>query len=51
MAGQIFDAAANQSAVWAVILGAVLATAGAFVATQRDSYVEHHRRERNAALF
>jgi hypothetical protein len=33
MAGQIFDAAANQSAVWAVILGAVLATAGGFAAT------------------
>src|SRR6185312_7201216 len=51
MAGQIFDAAANQSAVWAVILGAVLATAGGFVATQMERYVEHHRRERNAALF
>ena len=51
MAGQIFDAAANQSAVWAVILGAVLATAGGFAATQMERYVEHRRRERNAALF
>jgi hypothetical protein len=51
MAGQIFDAAANQSAVWAVILGAMLATAGGFVATQMERYVEHRRRERNAALF
>ncbi|HEY7979698.1 MAG TPA: hypothetical protein VID67_16015 [Rhizomicrobium sp.] len=51
MVGQIFDAAANQSAVWAVILGAMLATAGGFVATQMERYVEHRRRERNAALF
>ena len=51
MTGEIFDAAANQSAVWAVILGAVLATAGGFVATQMERYVEHRRRERNAALF
>lgn len=51
MTGEIFDAAANQSAVWAVILGAVLATAGGFAATQMERYVEHRRRERNAALF
>ena len=51
MTGEIFDAAANQSAVWAVILGAGLATAGGFVATQMERYVEHRRRERNAALF
>ncbi len=51
MSGQIFDVASNQSAVWAVILGAVLATAGGFVATQMERYVEHRRRERNAALF
>jgi hypothetical protein len=51
MSGQIFDVASNQSAVWAVILGAVLATAGGFAATQMERYVEHRRRERNAALF
>jgi len=51
MSGQIFDVASNQSALWAVILGAVLATAGGFVATQMERYVEHRRRERNAALF
>ncbi|HVW11190.1 MAG TPA: hypothetical protein VHC90_21545 [Bryobacteraceae bacterium] len=49
--GEIFDAASSQSAVWAVVLGAVLATAGGFVATQMERFVEHRRRERNAALF
>jgi hypothetical protein len=51
MTGEIFDAAASQGALWAVILGAVLATAGGFAATQMERYVEHRRRERNAALF
>ncbi|HEY2034615.1 MAG TPA: hypothetical protein VGH02_13095 [Rhizomicrobium sp.] len=49
--GEIFDAASSNSAVWAVVLGAVLATMGGFVATQMERYVEHRRRERNAALF
>ncbi|MGN6514819.1 MAG: hypothetical protein ACTHLR_03150 [Rhizomicrobium sp.] len=51
MPGEIFDAASNQSALWAVVLGAVLATMGGFVATQMERFVEHRRRERNAALF
>ncbi len=51
MFGEIFDSASNQSALWAVILGALLATAGGFVATQLERIVEHNRRERNAALF
>ena len=51
MSGQIFDAASSDSAVWAVVLGAVLATMGGFVATQMERVVEHRRRERNAALF
>jgi hypothetical protein len=51
MSGQIFDAASSNSAVWAVVLGAVLATMGGFVATQMERVVEHRRRERNAALF
>lgn len=51
MSGQIFDAASSNSAVWAVVLGAALATMGGFVATQMERYVEHRRRERNAALF
>jgi hypothetical protein len=51
MFGEIFDASSSQSAVWAVILGALLATAGGFVATQIERIVEQRRRERNAALF
>jgi hypothetical protein len=51
MFGEIFDASSSQSAVWAVILGALLATAGGFVATQMERIVEQRRRERNAALF
>src|SRR5690242_41203 len=51
MFGEIFDSASNRSALWAVILGAVLATMGGFVATQMERVVEQRRRERNAALF
>jgi hypothetical protein len=51
MFGEIFDASSSQSAVWAVVLGALLATAGGFVATQMERIVEQRRRERNAALF
>jgi hypothetical protein len=51
MFGQIFDASSNQGAVWAVVLGALLATVGGFAATQMERIVEHRRRERNAALF
>jgi hypothetical protein len=51
MPGEIFDAASAGGTVWAVVLGAVLATAGGFAATQMERYVEHRRRERNAALF
>lgn len=51
MFGEIFDTASNQSALWAVILGALLATMGGFVATQMERVVEQRRRERNAALF
>jgi hypothetical protein len=51
MFGEIFDASSSQSALWAVVLGALLATAGGFVATQMERIVELRRRERNAALF
>jgi hypothetical protein len=51
MFGEIFDASSSQSAVWAVVLGALLATVGGFAATQMERIVEHRRRERNAALF
>jgi len=45
------DFISNFSTLWAVVLGAVLATLGGFVATQMEWYLEQHRRERNAALF
>jgi hypothetical protein len=51
MFGEIFDSASNQSALWAVVLGALLATAGGFAATQLERIVEQKRRERNSALF
>src|ERR1700761_5483253 len=51
MFGEIFDASSSQSAVWAVVLGALLATVGGFAATQMERIVEQRRRERNAALF
>lgn len=41
----------NFDTVWAVFLGAVLATLGGFTATQLEWYLERKRRERNAALF
>ncbi|HEY5337080.1 MAG TPA: hypothetical protein VIJ85_02665 [Rhizomicrobium sp.] len=51
MFGEIFDVSSSQSAIWAVVLGALLATVGGFAATQMERVVEHRRRERNAALF
>src|ERR1700761_4533131 len=45
------DWISNFSTLWAVFLGAVLATLGGFVATQMEWYIERRRRERNAALF
>jgi hypothetical protein len=45
------DFISNFSTLWAVVLGAVLATLGGFVATQMEWYLEQRRRERNAALF
>jgi hypothetical protein len=41
----------NFSTIWAVFLGALLATLGGFAATQLEWYLERRRRERNAALF
>jgi hypothetical protein len=41
----------NFSTLWAVFLGALLATIGGFSATQLEWYLERRRRERNAALF
>jgi hypothetical protein len=41
----------NFSTIWAVFLGALLATIGGFAATQIEWVLERRRRERNAAIF
>lgn len=46
-----FDFISNLDTLWAVVAGAVLATAGGFVATQIEHRVDSRRRERQAALF
>ena len=46
-----FDFVSNLDTVWAVVAGAVLATAGGFIATQIEHRVDSKRRERQAALF
>ncbi|MEI9995197.1 MAG: hypothetical protein WDM91_11425 [Rhizomicrobium sp.] len=51
LAPEDMDFISNFSTLWAVFLGAVLATLGGFVATQLEWYLEKRRRERNAALF
>ncbi|MEJ0024442.1 MAG: hypothetical protein WDN01_00320 [Rhizomicrobium sp.] len=51
LAPQDMDFISNFSTLWAVFLGAVLATLGGFAATQMEWYIERRRRERNAALF
>lgn len=51
LAPEDMDFISNFSTLWAVFLGAVLATLGGFAATQMEWYIEQRRRERNAALF
>ena len=46
-----YDFLSNFSTVGAILLGSVLATAGALVATQVEWRVEKRRREQHAALF
>jgi hypothetical protein len=46
-----FDFLSNFSTLWAVFLGAILATIGGFTATQLEWFFERRRRERNSALF
>jgi hypothetical protein len=46
-----FDFITNFSAMWQVILGAFLATAGGSLTAQLEQRIEQNRRERNAALF
>ncbi len=48
---ETFDFISNMSTLWAVFLGAILATIGGFTATQLEWFFERRRRERNAALF
>jgi hypothetical protein len=51
MAGDNFGFLTDQSTLLAVILGAVLATIGGFIATIFERYLDKRERERNAALF
>jgi hypothetical protein len=51
MRPETYDFLGNLSAVWTVLLGAILATGGGFCATQLERHLEHRRRERNAALL
>jgi hypothetical protein len=46
-----YDFLSNFSTLWAVFVGAILATIGGFTATQLEWYFERKRREKNAALF
>ena len=46
-----FDFLSNFSAVWAITLGALLATVGGLAATQIEWHFERRRREQHAALF
>lgn len=46
-----FDFASNLNTLWAVVIGAILATLGGFIATQMEWFLEHRRRQKQAALF
>ena len=46
-----FDFISNLDTIWAVMVGAVLATAGGLIATQLEHRFDTKRRERQAALF
>ncbi|HEY1615291.1 MAG TPA: hypothetical protein VGF97_16540 [Rhizomicrobium sp.] len=46
-----FDFLSSFSGTWQLLIGALLATVGGFVATQIEWFVERRRRQRNAALF
>jgi hypothetical protein len=51
MASDNFDFLTDQNTLWAVVLGALLATIGGFAATQIERHIDRRERERNAALF
>ncbi len=46
-----FDFLTDQSTMWAVVLGAILATLGGLVATILERRLDRREREQNAALF
>ncbi|HEY1961665.1 MAG TPA: hypothetical protein VGG69_04535 [Rhizomicrobium sp.] len=46
-----YDFISNFSTVWAIVMGALLATAGGLAATQIEWHFEKKRREQHAALF
>jgi hypothetical protein len=46
-----FDFLSNLSTLWSVVLGALLATVGGLAGGQLEAFLEHRRRERDAALF
>lgn len=46
-----YDFLSNLNTIWAIVIGAVLATAGGLTATWIERTIERHHRERNAALF
>jgi hypothetical protein len=43
--------AADTDTLWAVVIGAVLATVGGFAATQLEGFIRRRERERSAALL
>jgi hypothetical protein len=51
MASDTFGFLVDQNTLLAVVLGAILATIGGFVATTTERYLDKRERERNAALF
>jgi len=51
MAGDTFGFLTDQSTLAAVVLGAILATIGGFVATVMERYLDKKEKEQNAALF
>jgi hypothetical protein len=50
-AADSFDFLTDQSTMWAVVLGAILATLGGLVATVLERRLDRREREQNAALF
>ena len=51
MAGDTFGFLTDQNTLFAVVLGAILATIGGFVATVLERTLDRRDKERNAALF